>query len=358
LSVRQALERQSATDQRAAALVPRAAGKQEPSPLPISHPLCFDWRFTDETNDQFIRLLAHSTEAGAVIGYCGSPTTWRAARRSLPDRRHVLLDSEAARYASIDGQDNREGEAYTVTIGREPLPALAVNVTVVDPPWYPEYHEAFLAASACLLTPGGVVHASFPPPLTRPGVLAERAIIVENALRAGLMVEEVSPLALRYQTPPFEVAAYAAAGLAAVPSAWRRGDLLTLRKHDSASGAPAPPVPDEGWVFVTIDEIPIAVRPAVASAGALLEPAIAGATLPTVSRRHSARARAMLWSSRNRIYRSCEPALVTAVVVGLAEGIEPATIAAAQNAKEELGVRLAKRINDLVLRERKEHGLD
>jgi hypothetical protein len=351
LSVWQSLQRQStAGDNRAAGLGMSPADPRV-APLPIPHPLNFDWRFTTGTNDELIKRLAAATSRGEVLGYFGAPTTWRKARRALPDRRHVLFDREAERHADADT------DAYKVRIGSDPLPAVRLDAALVDPPWYPEYHDSFLAAAASRLSFGNYVFASFPPPLTRPGATAERANIVRNAVRAGLVVADESPLALRYETPPFEEAAFAAAGLGTIPRTWRRGDLLKFCKR-SAPNSVVPPLPDEGWRFVVIDEIPLAVRADVAPANTLLAPAITGATLPSVSRRHPARAGAALWSSRNRIYGSREPALLQRVISGLADGKDLPAIAASCAAKEEKVLFLAKEVTKLVRIERKEHGLE
>ena len=350
LTVWQSLRRQFAHDERSTALSPPTSGVISPSPLPIAHPLNFDWRYSEGTNQDLVRRLSVVTASDDVIGYVGAPTTWRAARQNLPDRRHVLFDRDAARHAQAGA------ESYAVAIGRETLPMIPLRAAVVDPPWYPEYHDAFLAAAATIVAVGGVVYASFPPLLTRPGVSAERANIVHNAVRAGLVVEDVFPLALRYETPPFEAAAFAAAGLKFVPQAWRRGDLLTFRRQ-GAYATTASVLPDEGWQFVTIDQIPLAVRATVTGGEELFAPAISGATLPTVSRRHPARADAALWSSRNRIYGSREPALLTAVVLALADGADLAAVAAGTVEQEKV-VALANELRDLVQIERKEHGLD
>lgn len=351
LTVWQSLERQFAHEECAAAFSLPPSKVRSPSPLPVAHPLNFDWRYSERTNDDLVNRLSAATTSGNTIGYFGAPTTWRAARQNLPDRRHVLFDRDAARHAEPGA------EVYVIAIGRQTLPTIPLDAAVVDPPWYPEYHDAFLAAAATVVAVGGVVYASFPPLLTRPGVSAERANIVQNAVSAGLIGEEVFPLSLRYETPPFEAAAFAAAGLKFVPQAWRRGDLLTFRRL-GACATSASALPDEGWQFVTIDQIPLAVRATVAGGEELFAPAISGATLPTVSRRHPARVHAALWSSRNRIYGSREPALLTAVVLSLDEGLADPSVGAVDAEEQEKVIALANEVRDLVRIERKEHGLD
>jgi hypothetical protein len=269
--------------------------------------------------------------------------------------RWASVTADAARIISID-------------LLRDPLPALELDAALLDPPWYPEYHDAFLWAGASLLRPHGLVLASFPPLSMRPGAAAEREQILRNAVPAGLVVEDVEPLALRYATPPFERAAFAAAGVFAVPDDWRRGDMLTLRKaHAGTVERPAPPSDRPEWEIIAIDEIPIAVRsPGQVSdivAMPLLESAVPGATLPTVSRRDSARAAAALWSSRNRIYRSRAATVLRAVVRSLVDGddavraVEGVLARRLTRTEEENVVATANQIDDLVRTEREEHGL-
>jgi hypothetical protein len=173
---------------------------------------------------------------------------------------------------------------------------------------------------------------------------------------------------LRYETPPFERAAFAAAGVRAVPDDWRRGDMLTLRKTDDrAAKRPAPSSREPEWTFVEIDGIPLAMRELEAASetitSPLIEPAVPGAVLPTVSRRDSARADAVLWSSRNRIYKSNAPTALRALVRSLASGgdavgaAERALERPLTTAEEEKVVAAANELRKLIQTEREEHGL-
>jgi hypothetical protein len=349
-------------DDRASRLLKTAVSGAAASPVPIAHPLDFDWRFTEQTNALIVERLAALVPVGGAIGFFGAPTSWRASATMLADRRCVLIDRNAGRHSG--------GEKIAHDLLREKPPQLRLDAAVVDPPWYPEYHDAFLAAAAWSLGEDGVVLASFPPPLTRPGVLAERRSIVANAVRAALVVVDEAPLALRYQTPPFESAAFAAAGIG-LPEAWRRGDLLTFRKKSAAAGAASvhplageagdlvlAEANDDRWTIFVCDEIPVAVRadgPAVG--GELLKPAVPGATLTSVSRRHPARSGAALWSSRNRVYTSSAPAVIATIVAALARAEDPVDAVGDSEFAQESISRTANEIRELLQRERREHGL-
>jgi hypothetical protein len=333
------------------------------SPRPIAHPLEYDWRFTAGTAEEIVNLLGGSTRENATIGYLGAPAAFVLAGSTLRGRQHVLLDRSTRWQAPSSGR----ARIITIDLLHGSLPDIQLDAAVVDPPWYREYHEAFLWAAAALLRPHGLVLASFPPHAVRPGITEERAEILRNASQFGLYLESIEPLRLGYATPPFERAAFAAAGVLAVPD-WRRGDMLRLRRTDgSLAERPAPPNEAHEWVFTEVDAIPIATRhrkmPSPAVMPMLLEPAVPGATLPTVSRRDVARAGADLWSSRNRIYKSPAPALLQAVVRSLA-GDGDVVLAAEQvlgraltRAEEETVDLTTIQVRDLIRLEREEHGL-
>jgi hypothetical protein len=351
----------------AAALLASASGDggQAPiSPRPIAHPLEYDWRFTAKTAAELAARLDRVTGAGQTIGYLGAPAAFALAAQELPCRQHVLLD----RSARWPAPPSDRARIISVDLLLDPVPTLELDAAVLDPPWYPEYHDAFLWTAASLLRTRGIALVSLPPLAMRPGVVAEREQILGNAVRAGFRVEHDEPLVLRYATPPFERAAFAAAGVRAVPGDWRRGDMLTLRKTDDrAVVRPVPAGCEPEWTFVEIDGIPLATRELNAASenvtSPLIEPAVPGAVLPTVSRRDSARADAVLWTSRNRIYKSNAPTALHALVRSLADGGEPvgATERALKRplttAEEENVVAAANELRKLIQTEREEHGL-
>lgn len=368
LVVRDALQRRAEEGSaRAAALAASAAqenGARAPSPRPIAHPLDYDWRFADETAANLVEQLPPVTGAGDAIGYLGAPAAFAVGVRALPERDHVLLD-RCARWPRPPSDRCR---IISIDLLRDPLPALELAAAVLDPPWYREYHEAFLWAAAMLLRPGGLALVSFPPPIMRPAVAAERAELLQNAVRAGLLVEHAEPLALRYATPPFERAAFAAAGVRAVPDDWRRGDMLIMRKTRAGiAPRPATPSREPDWLFIEVDDIPLAVREVAPESetidARLLEPAVRGAVLPTVSRRDPARADAVLWSSRNRIYKSSAPTTLRTLVTTLASeddsvrAVERTLERPLTGVEEENLLAAANQLRELIATEREEHGL-
>ncbi|HEY4778843.1 MAG TPA: hypothetical protein VIH47_04545, partial [Solirubrobacterales bacterium] len=219
---------------------------------------------------------------------------------------------------------------------------------ICDPPWYPDAIAGFTGAGARMLAEGGLLLLSFPAELTRPAVDLERDGYLQALGEEGLASVGREALTCRYETPPFEYAAMAAAGLSCPPPDWRRGDLLSLRRTGPPPG-PRPMAEESPWAGFVVDQIPLRVRVSAPAMGSeLLGGLVPGDVLPSVSRRVPVRDQVALWSSRNRIFSSTEPERLGAILANLAAGEEPPVGVEAQ---------VAEQLRELVRRERREHGL-
>lgn len=311
------------------------------SELPIVHPLDFAWLFTPDTQTQLLQHARLTTRLGDLVVYLGCPSLHLRAMRELPDRRHLLLDRDARRVARAN--EHTPDSARCVDLLANELDALDAALVVADPPWYPAAAAAFTNAAAILMRPGATLLLAFADPLTRPGADDDRAAVLLSAKQDGLDLFEVATGACRYEMPPYERAAFTAAGLPGIPADWRLGGLITLRR-----GADPPPprrtVEEPVWVGCEIDDIPLRVRASAPAMGdAPLEPLLDGAILPSVSRRDRRREQAALWTSRNRIYASCDPP-------ALARALSCCAAA-------DLPVHLRAEISSILATERAEHGL-
>jgi len=316
------------------------------STLPIVHPLDYHWRFTAATVEHLLGIAAENSSPGESVLFLGTPSLFAAAAGLLADRRCVLLDRDQ-RVVDALGLDGH-GEAHVVDLLLGPLPDLQANVCVCDPPWYPDAIAGFTGAGARMLAEGGLLLLSFPAELTRPAVDVERGAYLQGLGEDGLASVGHEALACRYETPPFEYAAMAAAGLSCPPPDWRRGDLLSLRRAGPLP-EPRPNAEESQWAGFLVDQIPLRVRvssPAVGSE--LLGSLVPGDVLPSVSRRVPVRDQVALWSSRNRIFSSSDPERLAATLAKLAAGEELPTGVEAQ---------VGDQLIDLVRRERREHGL-
>lgn len=311
------------------------------SELPIAHPLDFAWLFTPATQARLVDQVRGATQPSDLVVYLGCPTLHQWALRELPSRRHVLLDRDVRRAALAN--DHTLDSARCVDLLADELNPLDAALVVADPPWYPTAAAAFINAAAIMMRPRATLLLAFADPLTRPGADDDLAAILLSAKQDGLDLLEVATGACRYQMPPYERAAFTAAGLPGIPADWRLGGLITLRRGDS----PAPPrctVEELTWVGCEIDEIPLRVRASAPATGdALLQPLLDGAILPSVSRRDPRREQAALWTSRNRVYASADPpALVHALSCSAVADRPP---------------QLRAELSQILAAERAEHGL-
>lgn len=311
------------------------------SELPIVHPLDFAWLFTPATRARLVDHVRGATEPRDLVVYLGCPTLHQRALLELPDRRHLLLDRDARRAERAN--KHTPGSARCVDLLADGLDALNAALIVADPPWYPAAAAAFINGAAILMRPQATLLLAFADPLTRPGADDDLAAILLSAKRDGLDLLEVSTGACRYQMPPYERAAFTAAGLPGIPADWRLGGLITLRRSDS----PAPSrrtIEEPPWIGCEIDEIPLRVRATAPTIGdALLQPLLDGAILPSVSRRDPRRDQAALWTSRNRIYASADPP-------ALAHALSRGAVA-------DLPRELRAELSGILEAERAEHGL-
>jgi hypothetical protein len=347
------LKRLAPTDQPLASAAQAAIAEAQtplpatPTPLPIPHPLDYAWMFAESTQVQLLERMAALTVPGDLIAHLGTPTLHSRAMRVLPDRRHVLFDRDSRR---IDAANALVADsAQNVDLLQQTPAALGAALAVADPPWYTQPAIAFTHAASVLLREDAQLLLAFPAGLTRPGILEERKELVKAVELGGMMLLGVESNALRYDTPAFERAAMLARGIPGTPEDWRLGDLLSLRR----TSAPSPSIPfshEQDWVAVEIDSIPLRARASSPPGGkSLIGRLVDGDVLATVSGRAPEREFAVLWTSRNRVYRSAEPSVLASILQDVADGLpitnDPEIKAAART------------IAKIVELERHEHGL-
>ena len=316
-----------------------------PSAIPIVHPLDYHWRFSAETIVALTGRAERLSRPGDTIVFLGTPSVYQEALNTLGDRQLVLYERDGRLIEAL-AHDPR-GHAYVADLERDSLPDLGATCCIADPPWYPHAIESFVNAASTQLVTDGSLLVSFPARLTRPAVMSELRLALRAAQRDGFWLTEHHRLGCRYETPPFELSAMAAAGLRCPPPLWRRGDLLTFRY--SSPAATRRLVDDRPkWAAVEIDEIPFRVRATAPRIGTdVLGSLVDGDVLPSVSRRAPVRDKVALWTSRNRVFASSDPIRLARVLSRLSGG-EP--LAADDRA-------LAGRVNQLVSVERREHQL-
>lgn len=319
-----------------------------PLPLPLPHPLDYAWPFSVSARDQLLAALAAATKPGDRIDYIGAPTLHAAACAEMPDRRHLLVDRDN-RHIEAAGRWSNAQVLRADLLTRHPHREPSAAISVVDPPWYPDEANHFVAFAAQGLRVGGTLLLSFARELTRPGAAEDLQQVVAEATRHGLEEIMRSPAALRYMTPPFEFAALRAAGVECVPPEWRVADLIEFCRTRSCSVPLRPSAPD-GWTAADIGEVPFRVRADGPPTGrSLIGSLVPGDVLPSVSRRSPVRREVSLWTARNRVFASSDPARLAAVAAAVAGGGSVPSDRDSQRA--------ARKLVSLAERERSECGL-
>jgi hypothetical protein len=348
---------------KASAMAPATTAPTVERPLP--HPLDFYWAFNPESTQALLDELATATQPGDLIAYLGAPNLFARAMERLADRDHVLLDRSVPR---TDALSSRGGRTVRLDLLQDAIPYLGADAAVLDPPWYPGHMRGFLWAAARVSGDGATIMATLPPAGTRPRAKAEVAEVLRWAADHGLRMVRQQTGAVRYLSPPFELASHRAAGLGGIPIDWRSGDLVSFRREE-ASAKDRPTAPEEHgvWLPFIIEEIPIWVRERTAGAvridAPLLESMLAGDVLRSVSSRDPIRERIDVWTSLNRVWASPCPLVVQSVCRALAEKGNPvnaveADLGRSASPPERKCVRRAvDDLTNVVARERREHQL-
>jgi len=286
--------------------------------LPEPHPLDFDWRFSESTLAALQRRMDVSQDEAVAI--LGAPTLYKHLVDSgvdawLFDKNAQIIEHlRDAGYTSVT-----QGDLFEFTAAPRRF-----HCVVADPPWYIEHYRAFLEAGHSMLLPDGRILMSVLPRLTRPSASSDRFHVLEIAARFGFDLIEVSPGALHYESPPFEVEALRAEGLAL--GAWRNGDLFTFAMCSRPPQIEEPrtkPVA-ERWDSIPFGQTTVKIKVEHSSSREPFDYKAASSTgslrLRSVSRRSPVRSRINFWTSRNVALTITKPQMVAELLRKVAGG--------------------------------------
>jgi hypothetical protein len=326
--------------------------------MPVAHPADYDWRFTPETARTLAARAVAGLPNGAVVAHLGTPSTFLAGQEFQPSHRHVLMERNQATIDALRTGGQAGAEVIRVDLAAEQPPHLQAAAAIMDPPWYPADTLAFLAGGSLACRLGARLWLCQPTPATRPGVVAERAVLLAKLPAFGLACEAVWPAEVRYYTPHFEAMSLRTTlAEVTVPDTWRAGDLLQLRKIATAVFQAAAAGSGRSWREARFGPVRIKLR---ASHGEHdLAPLVPGDVLATVSRRDPIRERIGVWTSGNRVFGLANPGLVADLIDRCHHDLEAArfTIACTLDHAGILGFPActAARLFDLLLVELQEH---
>jgi len=297
--------------------------QQSEGDLPEPHPLDFDWRFTDDTLALLERILDTKCGEGAILG---APTLYKSlsdigAAVSLFDKNPAMIDYlKSAGYVSVTEVDL----VHPIQFSRRFQWALA------DPPWYNEHYTGFVNSASKLLLPHGKLFLSVLPRLTRPSAADDRFRMMEEAHKIGFDLVDISPAALAYTSPPFEIAALREAGF--VLGNWRKGDLFVFvlsgdRRHEDCTPLEAH---EAHWNTIHLGTTIIRVRLVPTTNSVAFTYRSASSTgssrLQSVSRRSPARLDANVWNSRNIALVVSRPDVLGHSLTSIADGSTPTEV--------------------------------
>jgi hypothetical protein len=286
--------------------------RREPKILPVSlpdaHPLDFDWRFTREGREYLLSLICKYTIPESRLGLFGAPTILQELERIRPHT--YLFDRNPALRAVFSPL--RLEKLFVNCDLRSPLKSEAkeFDFVLADPPWYPEYYEAFVDRANELLRVNGILFVSVLPWLTRPSASIDRTFLVQHCFARGFDIIAVMPGVLQYESPQFEKAALATAGINV--SSWRRGDLFVFRNVGELDPEPEDSdLDDTSWHRYVLGAVQIRVIDGTGLGDfqfSVVAPS--GPVLPSVSRRSILRRKVHIWTSGNLAYSTTRPEVV------------------------------------------------
>ena len=274
--------------------------------LPVPHPLDADWRFSIETRESLLGLASALSPREETL-LLGTPSVFAHMCAQLDLRAAVLVD---ANQAAVEAANSLAREHRMLTavhadlIGNGDLGLpLIFDTVIADPPWYFAEHRSFLDAASTVMVTGGLLLMAAAPRGTRPAAEDDRRQLLDHAIDAGFDPIETMEGCLEYTSPPFERAALVQCGLPAVPTNWRRADLLVLRKT-SRRGIAAPRLSHRpiGWVDGSAGRVRFRARRGGAGGTASAEH-LSGGISTSVSRLAPERWTANLWTSGNGAYQ-------------------------------------------------------
>src|SRR6267142_1036386 len=297
---------------RIAAVAAEGRGQEEPrilaASLPEAHPLDFDWRFAATGRENLISEICRHTTADSKLALLGTPTIFQDLAKLRP---HTYLFDRNPALSAVFSLSHLENFIVKCDLRNSlKIDLNDFDFVLADPPWYPDYYEAFIDRAKELLRSDGILFVSVLPWLTRPGASVDRTFLVQHGFDRGFDIIAAIAGILHYESPRCEKAALETAGIKV--SSWRRGDLFVFRNVGELTPEPRKSdIDDSSWHRFVLGTVQVLVIERTGIGEVQFSPVAAdGPVLPSVSRRSSLRRQIHIWTSGNLAYSTTRPEVV------------------------------------------------
>lgn len=289
---------------------------------PVPHPLDSEWRFTPQTTTELLQRMSRLSTPSTMWVGLGTPSILRAKDNARLNNKMILLDANPA-LARLLPRHVKTGTAIICDLIKDPIPAVAGELVVIDAPWYYEEMAAFLWASRQICPTGGRVLLTTPKVGTRPGIGLELRRLAEWINELGFVVERFEPDVINYESPFFEKNALRAEGIFGFPENWRRADLLTLRaKVISFAARPRSRGNRQCWQEIALGTMRLRILEG--NSRGFRDPTLHALSVRNrpvnVSRRDARKKKANVWTSGNRIFNCLGSDLLLPIAQAVASG--------------------------------------
>ncbi len=283
---------------------------------PEPNPVDYDWRFDARSASSLGELVTREQYRSVLC--VGTPTIYgeirsRGGDAFLIDRNPLLSRTLTAGTFLI--KEISGTEDWGSPINR------TFDAAVLDPPWYEEAYNLWLARTMPLLSAGADVFLVLFRRFTRPDAERQRAELLARFEKIG----RISPqhYEVTYSTPPFELEVLRRLRLPSLPS-WRAADLVKITlssKPDLTVFQPLTWRPAKWRRFDLGDQV-LAVKEVLSDDGPIEIVDELPSEITSVSQRDPSRERYTVWTSRSRA------AVVTGTkrLIALLESSFPKTI--------------------------------
>lgn len=294
--------------------------------FPVPHPLDYDWRFTQETRVLLSKMVAMLLPQRGSVTLLGAPTLFENLVKLRTDAIIRLADGSVDNILFLSTNYSK-GQLYACDLLQECIPQIFVDAVVADPPWYPEFSEAFVWTAGEIVRVGGHLLLCGPNLGTRPDATEEWEHVKVYAASLGFDLVSFES-SLRYQTPPFEQNALNAAGHKSVSPDWRTGCLATfVRERVSVVQRPIVPSSYTLWHQENVGGVRWRLRRMedCIPVSPLLSEIVINDVLDSVSRRDLRRLAVDVWTSGNRVFGCSDTSTLKLILRAVKTDVSPIT---------------------------------